>query len=548
MAAGWRVLVGLTLLAGCVEQGHISSGPFSVDVPTWKAGHSWTYAVDQKMTERLAGSRSSPPAAAPEESSTRTTIEVVNTTHRIDTGPVYYAWYDERPNPDVVPVGSSRNAWRDPSDVRLLHAYRQSDLSLAALGVVVPVESRCHTACNVLRPAGPADLLPTFEFPLEPGKTWTRSGSPSDDVRMEYTYEVVGRRAGEDARAGMESAVLVHVQGQLLVGVELLKQNLLRQFAPNNAKIDTSELEFRFGADYYWGEAEKNLIFAHQSTHVLLHLRGAETDGRPYWLDVDQSAEETRRLDSVSLESRAETRLPALSIQGLKDPDLERVSRLWIRTDLDGETRNVAGGPVEVNAWVTDDAQQPARPLHAPYNASRFVVAWQVGRVGSEIPQAQGEGPAWSVAVARAGSYTITAVVTDRLFDAEVARPVSSLRFFYQAAAYLRLDSGASEMVRVLSFPVEGTDATVTFQWRTHGAPALDQSADLGSMHLVDPSGRTAFSSPNYPTGGQRTSGVTQAGTYELWWNPTAPVRAGDDVEAQVLVTYPDHHLHDHLW
>lgn len=521
-----------TFWAGCLEQGRIQSEPFSVPVPAWQAGHAWTYKVEQQSTSESSDSREGGGPQSYRPPPSIETITVFNTTHRLGHESAYFAWFAEAP---LVPKNVDKEYYETlvvhspPTvyDLRPVQVYRQADLLLVARGTLANAGGTCYGACNAISLVDQEAQRPRLEFPLEPGKRWSptreapRGGSPGD-LSIVADYEVVGHRPINVAGLGARTGVLVHATGRLL-DEDRLRALVLLQVVPNDVRVKESVVEYRFGADYYWGEEEKNLLFAQETTRFEVHVKGVDSLGKSYRLDAEFSEDQKRILAKYSLAPAPEEQLPFFRVEGISDSDLAELLNVSIVSDAP-EYSNVADGPLKATYRVA-----------GTYNESRFEPRWTLHRAGNPEPLATGTGLEFPVNLDRAGAYRIQAGFFDRAFESVVHASELSLNLRWEARVQSEVDPGPAAPLTLIRFPVESGDAFVLLDFQTLSATPVPTLGDDGSYHLSGPNGFSRnFAQPN----GYAVFEGPAPGEYVLEWRPSRPVVLGDDPQAHVRVNY----------
>lgn len=549
------LVVFLALLtSGCVEEGRISSEPFVVLVQEWKPGFEWRYEVRTTDESVVGEGKAHTDRDGPLEDVRREVVTVMNTTHRIEGQPVYYAWFDSEP---LDARGQPLLPGPSADDLRIVRAFRQSDHRLLALGQVFLDDRSCLSICNQLRLAHLDEAQPHLEFPLSPGKTWTvDSDRPDADgpPAVRLAYEVVGRRTLERGPQEGRNAVLIHAQGSLL-DAERTRAETLVNLAPKDVRIEHSRLDFQLGADYYWNEQVRNLVYSRGTTRVEFELRGTYADGRPFEFTAFFQTETTRRLASLALKPTDEFPLPPVRIEGVDDGAYQRLQDLYIENDhLRFLTPNAAQGPVEEYFWIastrgpqssaetTEDDPSRRGPKAPAYDDRRFEVHWTLLRGLQRAIVAQDQGPLFHVVIERAGTYAVRATLWDRANSAiarelEYAFPVD-----YQVRRDVPSQAGSSSAVELLRFPIEERDAQVLLEWasKSVGHPTVEtdpgeyrlRRADGSTSRLTEPF--SVFPSPD----GRLTLRDQLVGEYALEWTPLAVSTTGAAHHASVHVSY----------
>lgn len=569
---GWSWLLASPIIfAGCLDQGHITSEPFAVAAPPWSAGYEWSYLVESEESGRFQDYSGRIGVEEEDPSSMVETITVFNTTHRVGPDLVYYAWYQIGPDPrGPRPLAEealyARSGSYYDADYRPVKLFRTADLSAIGSGTITLDVASCYNHCNYVYLHEDSENGPHLQFPLEPGKTWTETVGGEDDgfSAFEITYDVVGRRAVENpGPLGTRTGTYVHASGRM-PDEDRARALMLSDLVPHTVRVQSSSFDFEFTGDYYWGEEERNLLYARQYLGMSFRVTGTDEDGEKFVVSGEFHTKETRTLRSYSLVAQPETRLPPVSITGFEDGDLERLTTLQIEDNgVSERPPNIANGPAQLRfsiaSWdyprhygsAADESGADTAGAASPkgfYNESRFDVKWTLRRAGTDEAFATGQGPRFESSLSQGGNYQVQAVFHDRLYDTDVKVLSSQFPVNFAKTVRVSAEPGLAGRTVLIRFPVESLPAKLDLSWHVEAdtIPIVSgaQALDSGFYVLEGPGSRqtfhqanavSPFPGPSYPFTSVHDPAV---GEWEFRWEPNGPAVLGDDHTVTVNLAY----------
>lgn len=503
-------LIGSLVLSGCAfPGGNVGKAFDAIEAPIWEPGYSWTY--DVVASSQMSGFDRGGLGSDSDSQRGRVTMTVLNTTKEVHGEPVY-----------VVSLGEGFDHPLFEGDTQ---ALTQRDLELAAIGYTQryysPGGSDPCRGASPLQPVEGSQRLPTVQFPLDDGASWTGSLGIEEDFGMQYTMSVHGL---VDVQTPAGSFQAVYVTTDFQPGD-----------MPEGGAEGLDMSDFSLRSEQWYSPDVKYLV-----KHVFTASASASEGGDRYQFAYRTTAV----LSEYSLEAGPEQESP--EIMDRMEPTAVRYEPTRIVSDTEFPV-NIADGPVTARLTLEPMntlgygyqdviAYKPELQTVA-YDNETHEIGWTVTTYSNGYTEeARSTGDILELAMERGGEYQVRAAIQPKKCGANMVSDAYGRASAFWSKTF-EFETGSGDLpqtIDIADVPVEVNAYEAMVSWVRE--PKVGYSTDQANVVIRGPDGHVQSYSANSP--GRTDFSAYPAGLHAVSWQTTGLPSMGEFIELTVTITY----------